>query len=480
MEPDFLHSKASTPRFASKYLVPSTVPEHVERRVRRWLASGLGTSWVVAVSGGSDSVGLLRVLLAVAPTLGLTLSVAHLNHGARGCDSDLDAAFVADLAETFGIPFDLGHWKPTRPGHFESDARAARHAFLVATARARAASVVALGHTRDDQAETVLHRIVRGTGIHGLAGIPALRVHAAGITLVRPLLNVSRKAIREELRSLAQPFCEDASNADTSWTRARLRHDLLPRIAAGYNPKINQALVRLSRLAAGSARAVEQHLSETERAAALPGDAVFLRAPLSATPLFVRAEVIRRAWRRAGWPEAGMDANRWNRIARLLACEKPGRHDVGAGVIAVSDGRVFQLQKQPDFIDESSRHEIVTLSIPGEAIWQGERVVLTLDPDAPRDETIDLDRVSPPLLIRSPVAGDRFEPLGMEGKATPLNDFFRGRRIPLSARANTPLLCDRLGIIWVIGHRICDRVKVGPATERKAGLRFEVQRGGQT
>lgn len=455
------------------------VSEHVERRVRRWLASGLGTRWVVAVSGGSDSVGLLRVLLPVAHTLGLTLSVAHLNHGARGSDSNLDAAFVADLAGVLEIPFDLGHWKPTRPGHFESDARAARHAFLVETARAREANVVALGHTQDDQAETVLHRIVRGTGIHGLAGIPALRVHDAGITLARPLLNVSRSALRKELRSLAQPFCEDASNADTTRTRARLRHDLLPRIAAEYNPKITKALVRLSRLAAGSARAVEQQLSDTERALALPGDAVFLRAPLSAAPLFVRAELIRRAWRRAGWPEASMDANRWNRIARLVECEKPGRHDVGAGVIAVSDGRVFHLQKQADLIAGSSRYETVDLSIPGEAIWQGDRVVLTLDPDSARDETIDLDRVSPPLLIRGPVAGDRFEPLGMGGKATPLNDFFRGRRIPLSVRTSTPLLCDRLGIIWVIGHRICDRVKVGTATVCRAGLRWEVQRGGQ-
>ena len=454
--------------------MPRSITEHVERRVRRWLASGLGSSWIVAVSGGSDSVGLLRILLAVAPTLGLTLSVAHLNHGARGLDSDLDAAFVADLAGTFGIPFDLGHWKATRPGHFESDARAARHAFLVETARTRGASVVALGHTRDDQAETVLHRIVRGTGIHGLAGIPALRVHDIGITLVRPVLNVSRKAIRNELNRLAQTFCDDTSNADTSRTRARLRHDLLPRIAADYNPKITKALVRLSRLAAGSARAVERHLSEIERAAALPGDAVFLRAPLSAAPLFLRAEVIRRAWRRSGWPEAGMDANRWNRIARLVACEKPGRHDVGGGVIAVSDGHVFQLQITNDVIDTFSGYQNVDISIPGEVYWRGDRIVLTLDPDAPRDETIDLDRVSPPLLIRSPVAGDRFEPLGMDGNGTPLKDFLRGRRIPLSARASTPLLCDRLGIIWVIGHRICDRVKVGPATVRRAGLRREV------
>src|SRR5262245_24888605 len=147
--------------------------EGVRRRLGRWRESGLGPGWVVAVSGGSDSVGLLRVLHELAPALDLRLSVAHLDHGVRGDAARADAEFVVALAESLGLPIDLGRWQPSRTAHFEADARRARYAWLDEIAQARGASAVAVGHTRDDQAETILHRILRGTGPHGLAGIQA-------------------------------------------------------------------------------------------------------------------------------------------------------------------------------------------------------------------------------------------------------------------------------------------------------------------
>src|SRR4029077_2405893 len=178
--------------------------DHIARRIARWCSRGLGETWVVAVSGGGDSVGLLRILHQVAPAVGLRLSVAHLDHGVRGEAVRADVEFVAELAESLGVPLDLGEWRPTRSGHFQSDARRARYAWLTEIARARGASVVAVGHTRDDQAETVLHRILRGTGPHGLAGIPRRRVVANDptVTLVRPLLAVSRRDIRAYLAVL--------------------------------------------------------------------------------------------------------------------------------------------------------------------------------------------------------------------------------------------------------------------------------------
>ena len=187
----------------------------VERRTIRWRDRGLGVVWVVAVSGGSDSVGLLRALAALAPGLGLKLSVAHLDHGVRGDAARADAALVAELSAALGLPFDLGHWHPSRPGHFEADARQARYAWLTEVARARGAEAIAVGHTRDDQAETILHRILRGTGLRGLAGIPSRRPIAEGLTLVRPLLHVGREEIRVYLAALGQSYRDDASNADT-------------------------------------------------------------------------------------------------------------------------------------------------------------------------------------------------------------------------------------------------------------------------
>ena len=185
------------------------------------------------------------------------------NHGVRGEAARADAAFVAALAGSLGLPFVLGVWQPTRRGHFESDARRARYDWLTEVARVRGASVVAVGHTLDDQAETILHRIVRGTGPRGLAGIPSKRVLASSptATLVRPLLGVSRRELRDYLAALKQPYREDASNTDLSRTRARIRHDLLPKLVAEYNPNVALALVRLGSLASSLERSIEADLT---------------------------------------------------------------------------------------------------------------------------------------------------------------------------------------------------------------------------
>ena len=449
----------------------------VERRVTRWAASGLGPGWVVAVSGGSDSVGLVRLLHEIAPRAGLSLSVAHLDHGARGEASRADAAFVEDLAKSLGLPFDPGHWTSSRPGHFESDARRARYAWLAEVALARGAVAVAVGHTRDDQAETVLHRVLRGTGVRGLAGIPARRPLVEGLTLVRPLLTVSRREIRDHLSGLGQPYRDDATNSDTSRTRARLRHDLLPKLAAEYNPKVADALVRLARLASASDRANRKRILELEQVATRPGagpdEVSFSRDALLTVPAFLRAEVIRLAWRRTGWPEAGMSALRWRRLARLVRLTRSGRFDIGGGVEAHTGfpgPGLFTLRRSSAPVNCP---DSLPLEIPGSALWPDGRVVLTLDPDAPRDETIDLDRVSPPLLVRAPLPGDRFNPLGLGDREQPLNDFFRGRRVTRDHRARTPLVCDLSGILWVVGHRIAHRVRLTDSTTRRAGLRWD-------
>ncbi len=449
----------------------------LDRRVSRWVASSLGPGWVVAVSGGSDSVGLLRALHAVAPRSGLILSVAHLNHGARGLAAREDAAFVEDLARSLGLPFDLGHWAATRPGHFEADARRARYIWLAEVARARGAKVVAVGHTRDDQAETVLHRIIRGTGVRGLAGIPAKRSIGDGLTLVRPLLDVSRQDIRAFLDGFGQVYRDDASNADTRRTRARIRHDLLPRLAADYNPQIVEALVRLARLAAGSERAVREPIRNLERLARRPAshreEVAFDRVVLAGCPEFLRAEVIRRGWRRQGWPESGMSADRWRRLAGFARGPGEGRFDAGAGIEAIVDSSRLILRRSKASVAAAPSLEPRPLEVPGSISWPGGRVVVTLDPEAPRDETIDLDRLVLPLSVRAPKAGDRFNPLGLGDHQRPLNDVFRSRGVARDARATTPLLCDQTGIVWVVGHQIAHRVRLTEATTRRAGLRWD-------
>jgi tRNA(Ile)-lysidine synthase len=464
--------------------------ERVERRLVRWCEQGVGKAWVVAVSGGGDSVGLLRVLHGMAASLGLRLSVAHLNHGVRGESARADAAFVAAVAGSLDLPFVLGSWQPTRSGDFESDARRARYDWLTEVARVQGASVIAVGHTLDDQAETILHRILRGTGPHGLAGIPWRRSLSSNppLTLMRPLLRVSRREVRDYLTALGQPFREDASNADLSRTRARIRNDLLPKLAAEFNPHVALALVRLGSLASALERAIEADLCTLERSAVITraSDCVVLKhAFLQSIPAFQRAEVLRRVWTRAGWPEGSMSARRWRRLAALVQNDTIPRVEVGARVEISSERSFLVLQRRPGTASSCAAVAIVDpipLSVPGITAvpWAAGAIDARIDPcpETPHSETVDLERVVLPLFVRTAAAGDRFEPLGMRGRSMPLADFFRGRHVRRADRGRVPLVCDQNGIIWVVGHRISDRVKTDSETRRTINLGWREESDG--
>jgi tRNA(Ile)-lysidine synthase len=471
--------------------VRETWIDRVERRVARWCEQGLGKAWMVAVSGGGDSVGLLRVLHHMAGPLGLRLSVAHLDHGARGDAARADAAFAAALAGSLDLPFVLGTWRPARSGHFESDARRARYDWLTAAAHARGASVVALGHTCDDQAETILHRIIRGTGPRGLTGMARTRMLATKprLTLTRPLLEVSRHDVRAYLAALNQPFREDESNADLTRTRARLRHDLLPKLVDEYNPNVALALVRLGSLASSLGKTVAANLLALERTVvvAKTSDCVVLKHDaLRSIAAFQRAELLRQIWRNAGWPEASMSARRWRRLVALVQNDDVPRVEVGARVEISSEQLFLVLRRLPAPASSSSTTDAraaILLAVPGLTVvpWADGAIDARLDSGQknPGAETIDLERVSVPLVVRAATAGDRFDPLGMDGRSMPLADFFRGRNVRREHRSRVPLICDQTGIIWVVGHRIADRVKVTQTTVHKLALHWRAVTGSE-
>jgi tRNA(Ile)-lysidine synthase len=445
--------------------------EHTERQIERWLDHGMSRVWVVAVSGGGDSVGLLRVLCGLVRRLDLVLSVANLDHGVRGEAARGDAEFVEGLANSLGLPLDLGRWQPDRGGHFEADARRARYGWLTQVARARGAGAIAVGHTRDDQAETILHRIVRGTGPRGLAGIPARRTLCgdSGLALVRPLLRVSRREIREFLKSIDQTFREDETNAALTRTRSRIRHDLLPKLAAEYNPAVSEALVRLGELSASHERTIARDASAAVRSATvrITEDAVVLKhESLRLAPRLMRTEMLRHAWRRAGWPEGSMSADRWRRLAALMGGQEIRPKCIGARVEVSSDGSLVVLRRpaKTELAVSSGPSKVeIPLALPGRTYipWAGCSIHAATEGllEGSSPEMLDFDQVAGRLFVRGPEAGDRFDPLGMAGSTMPLADFFRGRRVPRVRRAQTPLLCDQEGIIWVVGHRIAERVK---------------------
>lgn len=449
----------------------------VQARIGRWLRAGLGNRWVVAVSGGSDSVGLLRLLHASARRLGLELTIAHLNHGVRGDEARADAEFVAELARSLDLPFEEGSWKPERAAHFETDARRARYAWLTAVASVRGASVVAVGHTSDDQAETILHRILRGTGPRGLAGMPARRRLNDAAWLVRPLLGVGRSDVQSYLKSIGQPYRLDASNVDVSRTRARIRHDLLPKLAQEYNPAIAAALVRLGRLTGACYRALHEHVNRLEAAATISRsieEVALDRELVAVLPPALRAELLRAVWRTQGWPEGAMNTRRWCQLACWVKRPEGERISMGAGVDAEAVAGAIRLHRtEVTAAVPTQGGGRVAFDCPGSALWGCGRVVLSLDPSGPCQERIDVDALVPSFSVGPPEPGERFEPLGMNGHGMHLGHFLRTRHVPRAERASTPIMRDAHGIIWVVGHRLAHRVRLTDRTQRVGYLRWE-------
>jgi tRNA(Ile)-lysidine synthase len=229
--------------------------EQVHKYVRQQQLLQPGDRVAVAVSGGADSVALLRVLLDLRQGLGIVLSVAHFHHGIRGAEADADQAFVNELAQRFGLEFHLGSadvpaYARAHKLSLEAAARELRHEWFEQLVNQGKTDKVATAHTIDDQAETVLMRILRGTGSRGLAAIfPVLQERH----LIRPLLGSSRREVEAYLLSQGQPWREDSTNRDLSHTRNRIRHQLLPMLERDFNPNIRKALADLAEVARGEA-----------------------------------------------------------------------------------------------------------------------------------------------------------------------------------------------------------------------------------
>lgn len=299
---------------------------------------------VVAVSGGADSVALLRALLDGGRS-GLT--VAHVNHHLRGAESDADEAFVGHLAGSLGVGFRstrIDVAKTAARGNLEATARRVRYDWLARVAAEVGAKWIASGHTADDQAETVLHRLIRGTGLRGLRGVVEWDELQPGRELVRPLLTVTRAELLDYLAGLGQPFRTDSSNADPRFTRNRIRAELVPLLKT-FNPEVVDVLNRLAR------QADEAHTVIAEQAAALlvraerprAGELVVLDCEtLSVSRGYLIGVAFRLLWERESWPMGEMTADHWHRLGAIAHGDRTAA-DFPGGVFVRVRGRVMQL-----------------------------------------------------------------------------------------------------------------------------------------
>jgi tRNA(Ile)-lysidine synthase len=433
---------------------------------------GRGARLVVAVSGGADSMVLLHALVHLMPRLGTRLHVAHIHHGLRGRSADRDAALVSTEADRYGVAVSverLAAESRRRGTSVQVWARDARYARLEAIRKRKRAAWILTAHTQNDQAETLLLNLLRGTGPRGLAGIPPVRGR-----ILRPLLTVSRAEIEAYAASHGVAFREDPSNRSVAYRRNRIRRQLLPLLAREYNPRIVETLAALAsqvredeaflvaQVCALAAEAVQERKSGIRVHAGLVG----------AAPPALARRLFQEAFHRAGAERLGLTRRHLAALAQLAS--HGGRVLLPGGLVAWASAKYVWLSRAGSAgcagasrgRPAPTRNSAEVALRPGRWMrWEPGRClvrvqraaedVVRLRPKDPCHEILSPDLLTERLSLRAWRPGDRFQPLGLAGQKK-LQDFFVDTKIPRAERGRVPLLMAGQRIAWVVGRRIAD------------------------
>lgn len=479
---------------------------------------------VLALSGGADSVYLLHVLAHARPRP--RILAVHVDHGWRGEASRADAEFCARACAALGVPFRLERVTCAVDGPSpESRAREARYDALLRVARAEGVRTLATAHQRDDALETLVARWIRGTAVEGLAALrPRIEAHAGlfatpvrraradtaasarsetecapdtSVALVRPLLGERAEDVRAALRQHGIEWREDASNRDPRFARNRIRHVLLPRLAAvrdaGFAHQLDAFARALAELDARLAPIVTAHVESDVAAPTAPvpvGPSVaressrhtrtrfeLPRAPLAALPPAVLSRVLWTWAARATGAAPGRVA--LERFTALVLAGRPAESGLARGFVARVGPRRVRLVPAAERVAPRS-NEAWILDVPGRVAFADGRAIEARwhEPDASvpcpasRDEVdLDVERLDGPLVVRFPRDGDRFHGLGAPGSKR-LTRFLADCGVAREARGSVPLVVAGERIAWVAGVRPSDWARVGPDTRRRLRLRL--------
>lgn len=455
-----------------------------------------GDRVIVAVSGGPDSLALTHVLYRLAPAWRLSLHLFHLDHGLRGEASRADAAFVADLARELSLPLTTVTLRPgeleAMRGSLEDNARRRRYAEMARLAAAIGAQRAATGHNRNDQAETVLMRLLRGSGSTGLAGIPPVR-REGGLTIIRPLLGASRQEILAYCRAHGLTPRMDATNLQGDFERNRIRLEILPALTERFGDAVVDNLAQTADLLREEDRLLAELTREAcarcgwrETGEATGEPVVELDGTrLVQEPLALARRIVRMAVQRVSGSAYGPGLSAVTR-ALELAGRTEGSHwlDLPQGVrLSVAYGRCRFARSHPQLGPGAEALEQVwPVAVPGETAIPALGVTVAVDlapPSAmparlPDDETwLDRDRLPGPLAVRTRRPGDRLWPTGMQGSKK-LQDILVDAKVPRDERDGLPLLVAGDTVVWVPGV-IRDR-RFRPDAGTRLALRVTLRR----
>ena len=434
----------------------------------------------VAASGGADSVFLLHALRELAPRWKLRLSVIHIEHGIRGAASIADAEFVRPIAAALGIPFHLRQADvPSIEGNLEEAARNVRQAFYAELIASGTLERVATGHTRSDQAETVLYRILRGSGLTGLSGI--LPVTCEGT--VRPLLEIDRREIETWLREHAIAWREDETNRDRTYARNRLRHEILPQLREAFNPQLNQALAHLGELARDDEAYWDAELARHQPPASRHQPLVLSTSQLiDAHPALAR-RLLRRAMETVKGDLRGIDFAHIERVLEMARGQDGHDRFQAPGLDICRSFDLIRLGPAGSAPNAACDFAF-NVEVPGSVELPGSGTRILLQVLEKKGATVhrpaaaeacatvvnELDwqrfsrgRGAPSLELRNWRPGDQYRRVG-QSKPEKIKFLFQQARIPLWERGNWPIITYNETIVWARRFGAAAEFATGPET----------------
>ncbi len=414
-------------------------------------------SVLVALSGGADSTALLLSMaeLFCEGKIG-GLFAAHLNHGIRGESADRDQHFCASLCGRYSIPFltetaDVPAYAKQRGQSLEQAAREVRYAFLERARSQFQADVIATAHHMDDQAETLLLHLIRGSGLTGLCGM-----QARNGSIIRPLLSVSRNEILAYLSERQEDYCEDETNAENAAMRNRIRNELMP-VLRTYNPAITQSLHKTASLIAQDEALFDSMADEAERAISI-GEGLDRRR-LSELPPPIASRIVRRRV----YEKCGMVSQPdIRRVLSLLKAQTGTAIELSGGVSAWTDAEMLMLGAYPPAADYEVPFIVNGETITPRGAFISEQVTTWQRTQDGYEAFLDFEKLPNDLVVRSRREGDRFYPLGAPGERK-LSDVLTDRKIARERR-DLPLLCSGHEVYYAAGLTISERAKVTPDT----------------
>ncbi len=457
------------------------IREKIEETIWRYQMLARGERVLVAVSGGPDSVALLHILNLLKGKLGIELVVGHINHQLRARESDEDEEFVRNMCAKLNLKFlsrsvDVSKNAERKKLSIEDCARQMRYHALEVMASKAKANKIATGHTSDDQAETVLMRLIRGAGPLGLCGIPAVRGQ-----FIRPLIDLEREEIENFLKENLLEWRVDWSNFKMDYLRNRVRLKLLSLIKREFNSNIVEVLSRTAQLLSWQKEFLGKEIEKSfKRATSSQGrDKIVLDLKkMIAYDIYLRTNIVRYAFSSLGGSPNPPSFSTIQQVLDLVAKRKLGKKvKLGKGIwveVCAHSLTIYKKKKKPSKpcgAKLPGDMEARNLKLKSEVIAR-EKLPAKIKSYDQWVAYLDWERLIPPFVLRHRRNKDRFMPLGLLGSKS-LADFLMDAKVPKMARDEIFLLTSKNRIAWVIGHRIDDRFKV--TSQTKEVLKIQAQ-----